>query len=126
MIEPLQTPSASQHGCRETETFMQIQVNTDRNIEGNEALTEWAQGLVAGPLEYLGDHVTRIEMHLSDSNSDKKGGAANMRCLLEARLAGLAPIAASHEAETLEQAIHGAVSALKQAIDTVRGRLATT
>jgi hypothetical protein len=42
---------------------------------------------------------------------------------LEARLAGLQPIAVSHQAATLEQAIVGAAEKLEHSLDSVLGRL---
>jgi Sigma 54 modulation protein / S30EA ribosomal protein len=78
---------------------------------------------VRGALDHFSNRITRVEVHLSDQNSDKKPGTADMRCLLEARLAGLQPIAVSHQATTLEQAIEGAAEKLKHSLDTVLGRL---
>jgi hypothetical protein len=46
-----------------------------------------------------------------------------MRCLLEARLAGLQPIAVSHEAATLQEAVAGAADKLKRSLDSSLGRL---
>lgn len=88
---------------------MQIQVNTDHNIEGNEALSEHVKSVVEGAFGHLGDHITRVEVHLNDENSDKKGGDNDMRCMIETRLQGRQPIAVTHHAETLHQAIDGAV-----------------
>ena len=50
-------------------------------------------------------------------------GAKDERCLLEARLAGLQPLAVSHQATTLEQAVDGAVEKLKRSLDRTLGRL---
>jgi hypothetical protein len=62
-----------------------------------------------------------VELHLSDENG-KKSGVDDKRCLMEARLAGLAPIAVSHNAATLTQAIDGAAAKLKRALDTAVDR----
>jgi hypothetical protein len=102
---------------------MLIQINTDSNIEADEALAKQAKALLRGTLEHFGEQLTRVEVHLSDQSSDKKSGTDDKRCLLEARLAGLQPIAASHQAATLEQAIVGAAEKLKHSIDSVLGRL---
>ena len=102
---------------------MLIQLNTDSNIAGDEALAKQAEALLRGTLEHFGEHVTRVEVHLSDQRSDKKSGTDDKRCLLEARLAGLQPIAVSHQAATLEQAIVGAAEKLRHSLDSVLGRL---
>ena len=83
---------------------MLVQINTDGNIEGKEALAQQAEAVVRDALEHCSEHVTRVEVHLSDENSNKKIGADDKRCLLEARLASRQPIAVSHQAATLEQA----------------------
>ena len=102
---------------------MLIKINTDSNIQGDEALAKKAEALLSGTLEHFGEQLTRVEVHLSDQSSDKKSGTDDKRCLLEARLAGLQPIAASHQAATLEQAIEGAAEKLKHSLDSVLGRL---
>ena len=102
---------------------MLIKINTDSNIQGDEALAKQAEALLSGTFEHFGEQLTRVEVHLSDQSSDKKSGTDDKRCLLEARLAGLHPIAASHQAATLEQAIEGAAEKLKHSLDSVLGRL---
>ena len=102
---------------------MLIQINTDSNIEGDEALAKQAQAVLRGTLEHFGEQLTRVEVHLSDQSSDKKSGTDDKRCLLEARLAGLQPITVSYQAATLEQAIVGAAKKLERSLDSVLGRL---
>ena len=102
---------------------MIIQINTDSNIEGNRELAQQVETVVGDSLERFGDQITRVEVHLSDENSDKKFGTEDKRCLLEARLAGLQPMAVSHQAATMEQAVDGAVDKLMRSIDTTLGKL---
>ena len=52
---------------------MQIQVSTDHNIEGREALSEHFKGVVATALDRFRGRITRVEVHLSDQNGDKAG-----------------------------------------------------
>ncbi|HXV84664.1 MAG TPA: ribosomal subunit interface protein, partial [Candidatus Binatia bacterium] len=77
---------------------MQIQINTDRNIAGREALAAQVSGVVENALSRISDRITRVEVHLSDENSDKKGGNDNMRCMMEARLERRPPVAVTHRA----------------------------
>lgn len=102
---------------------MIIQVNTDSNIEGNRELVQQIKAEVENSLEPFGGKITRVEVHLSDENSDKKFGTEDMRCLLEARLAGLQSVTVSHKAATMEQAIEGAVEKLKRSLESTLGRL---
>jgi ribosome-associated translation inhibitor RaiA len=99
---------------------MQVQVNTDNNIQG-EDLAPRVRTMVTQALERFGERITRVEAHLSDENGQKAGGD-DKRCLLEARVAGLQPVAVSHHAETLQQAIDGALDKLKRAVESAIGR----
>lgn len=100
-----------------------IQVNTDSNIEGNTELVQQIESAVRDGLERFSEHVTRVEIHLSDENSENKFGINDKRCLLEARLAGLQPISVSDQAATPEQAVDGAIEKLKRSLDSTLGRL---
>lgn len=101
---------------------MQIQINTDRNIDGNEALAAYVRGETEHTLSRFKNHVTRVEVHLSDENSDKKKGKDGLRCVMEARLEGRQPIVATHQATTLEQAVNGAADKLSRLIESTLGR----
>lgn len=102
---------------------MQIQINTDRNIEGREALVTQVSGVVESALSRFSDHITRVEVHVSDENSDKKGGTRDMRCMMEARLEGRQPIAVSHQAATLDLAVDGAAGKLSRLIESAVEKL---
>ncbi|HET9066585.1 MAG TPA: HPF/RaiA family ribosome-associated protein [Gemmatimonadales bacterium] len=102
---------------------MIVQLNTDANIQGTEALKAQVDSVVRGALEPLSRHITRVEVHLSDTNSDAKDGPADIRCLLEARPAGRDPVVASHHAATVAEAVDGAAGKLKRALESVFGRL---
>lgn len=102
---------------------MQIHVNTDSNIEGRESLVTYVSSTVEVALKRFSDQITRVEVHLSDENSDKKGGIDDMRCMLEARLAGRQPIAVTEHAATVNQAIDGATGKLISLLESTLGRL---
>ncbi|MDW7761713.1 MAG: HPF/RaiA family ribosome-associated protein [Acidobacteriota bacterium] len=103
--------------------MMQIQINTDRNIEGHDALTDEIAGVVENALSRFRNHITRVEVHVSDENSDKKVGYEAMRCLMEARLEGRQPIAVTHQARSLGEAVDGAADKLAGVIENTLGRL---
>jgi len=102
---------------------MLIQLNTDSNILENEALAQQIESILTDALARFTQHITRVEVHLSNVNSDAKQGAEDMRCLLEARLTGRQPTAVSHQAATLEQAVNGAADKLKNSLESTLGRL---
>jgi len=65
--------------------------------------------------------VTRVEVHLSDENAGK-GGAAALRCVMEARVNGRPPVAVSNDASSLDAAVNGAVHKLVRATEHAVGR----
>ncbi|MGH8288926.1 MAG: HPF/RaiA family ribosome-associated protein [Steroidobacteraceae bacterium] len=102
---------------------MQVLVNSDHL--GGEDLTERVQGVVEGRLDRFDGRITRVEVHLNDLNSSKLG-ERDKRCLMEARVGGLKPIAVSHEAATITEAIHVAADKLERALDHTFGKLEET
>jgi hypothetical protein len=101
---------------------MIIQFNTDKTINGDEKHRAPFIAMIADELERFSPHVSRIEAHLTDQNG-KKEGFDDIRCLLEARIEGRSPIAVSHQANTAEQAVAGAVDKLKASLISITGRL---
>ncbi|MGB3493340.1 MAG: HPF/RaiA family ribosome-associated protein [Elainellaceae cyanobacterium] len=102
---------------------MQIQIHTDHNIEGHEALADQVSGVVKDALGGVGDRITSVDVHLSNQNSKKEDGNDSMRCLIEARLEGRQPIAVTDQAATLAQAVDGAAEKLTHLIEHTLGRL---
>jgi len=101
---------------------MQIQINTDHNIEGHEELAAQVRSIVKSALSRISDHITRVEVHLSDESSHKSS-QNDKRCMMEARLEGRQPIAVNHQAATLDQAVGGAADRLTRLIESTLGRL---
>jgi len=101
---------------------VQIQINTDHNIQGYDAAAERVRHTVASSLARFSGHITRVEVHLSDENANKSG-SDHKRCMMEARLQGHQPIAVTHQAATLGQAIDGAIDKLNHRLDSTLGRL---
>lgn len=102
---------------------MQVLLNTDHNIEGREALAARIEGVVERGLARVKDRITRVDVHLSDENSDKKGGGVDMRCVMEARVEGRPPVAVTDHAATVDQAVSGATHKLTRSIERLFERL---
>ena len=100
---------------------MEILINTDSSIQGREAFSDRLSADIAKMLERVADHVTRIEVHLSVEGG--KHGHDDKRCLMEARMEGHQPIAVSHQAATMEQAVSGASDRMKRSLESTLGRL---
>jgi ribosome-associated translation inhibitor RaiA len=101
---------------------MIIQFNTDNNITGSERQNEYYSGTLTESLARFSNQITRLEVHLTDENSNKEG-QNDKRCMLEARLEGLQPIAVTNNADSVELAVKGAVDKLKSSLDSVIGRM---
>jgi hypothetical protein len=104
--------------------YMQIQVNTDKNISGNEALTLSVEKTLKHVLARFSNQITRLEVHLSDENSASKTGTLDKRCMLEVRLAGREPNTVSDLALTVEQAVNGAAHKMVSLLESELGKLA--
>jgi ribosome-associated translation inhibitor RaiA len=101
---------------------MQVQVKTDHNIEGPEALVAHISGVVESALSRISERISRVEVHMSDETSHKSS-QNDKRCMMEARLEGRHPIAVTHQATTLGEAIDGAADKLGRLIESTLGRI---
>ena len=101
---------------------MIILVNTDKNIEGNERMRNYFSSVIENTLDRFAAHITRVETHLSDENSLREG-PDDKRCLIEARVKGLQPIAVTHKAETLAEAVIGAAEKMKSTLETTIAKI---
>ena len=101
---------------------MQITVNTDRTIEKHQGLDDHVETVVKDNVGRF-DQVHRVDVHLSNENSQKQLDGGN-RCMMEAHVTGYAPVVVTEHGVNLHQAITSAGSKLKRALDSALGRLA--
>jgi hypothetical protein len=101
---------------------MIIQFNTDHNINGSDRQSAYFSSAIAEALGRFSNHITRIEVHLTDENGNKEG-KDDQRCLIEARIEGLQPVVVTTQEETIELAVRVATDKMKAALDTIIGRL---
>ncbi len=102
---------------------MTIQINSDNNITGTEELSNFAESTITETLKRFDEQITRVEVHLTDENSSNKSGINDKRCMLEARLEGMKPIAVTAHGGTIQEALKVALVKLKSTLDTTLGRL---
>lgn len=102
--------------------MMKIQINTDNNVSGNDNFTIPFTEMISKQLDRFGHQITRIEVHFSDEDGNKKG-QSDKRCMMEARLEGMNPIAVTNLAATSENALSGAIDKIKTSLETNLGRL---
>ena len=101
---------------------MTIQLNADKNLNIHESFGEKLDDLLTKGLSRFSEHITRLEVHLSDENGLKEG-QNDKRCLLEARLEGRQPIVVTADAHTYDQSVKASLEKLKAKLDTIIGRL---
>ena len=83
---------------------MQIQVHTDDHIQGGESLARWVQEEATAKLARFREHVTRVEVFLSDVDGGKSGAADRQ------------PVATRAEAAKVADAFTAAVEKLVRAL----------
>lgn len=100
---------------------MQVQVNTDDHIQGGDSLAQWITAEAKNRLDRLRDHITRLEVFLTDLDSSKSG-VKDKRCRLEARVVNRPPVSVTADADKMAVAFIDALEKLMRAIDTDLGR----
>jgi ribosome-associated translation inhibitor RaiA len=101
---------------------MQVQVNTDDHIHGGESLAQWVNDEALSRLSRLRDHITRLEVFLTDLDGSKSG-VKDKRCRLEARVASRQPVSVTADGDKMASAFIDAVDKLIRALDTDLGRV---
>lgn len=101
---------------------MTIQINSDKNVVVHEEFNAQLDQMLTKELNRFKEHITRLEVHLSDINGSKQG-PNDKQCLIEARLEGKQPIAVTDKANNYELAVKGATEKLKAALDTIMGKM---
>jgi len=103
---------------------MHIEVNASHDIKGGESLQAEVAAMIEGSIGRFSEHLTRVEAHISDTNGPK-GGDSDIRCALEARPAGLQPLAVTANGPNVAQAVDAAAEKLARALDTLVGKQMT-
>jgi ribosome-associated translation inhibitor RaiA len=101
---------------------MQVQINTDKATKGDEKQQAYFVNQIESALANFQSHITSIDVHLADQNG-KKDGWDDIQCILEAKLEGRHPIAVTNQANTIEQALAGAIHKLKASLETILGKM---
>jgi ribosome-associated translation inhibitor RaiA len=101
---------------------MNIQINTDHTIHGSAKFTSHVESIVESSLGRFQEHITRVEVHLTDENGNKPG-VDDKRCMMEVRMEGQHPSAVTHHAGTLDDAVDGAAEKLRKSVESKIGRL---
>lgn len=103
---------------------MHITIKGGSDTTANARWMTEIRGVVEGTLSRFERQITGVDVFLSDENSREKDGNDDKRCLIEARLAGMQPLAVRTNADTFEQAISDCAEKLVRTIESRLGRLA--
>ena len=100
---------------------MFIQLNTNEGVRGDEAMSRRVEAEIADALSHYESEITSVNVHLSDANG-VKSGADDKICVIEARPNGRGPIASSHQAESVLEALTVAAEKMQHRLEHVLGR----
>ena len=100
---------------------VEIHINAGNGLDNKETMERWADGEVRRSLDRFSNDVRRVEVHFSDNNGTK-GGADDKRCTVEALVAQSAPVAVTHDAASLAEALSGANAKMVRALDKQIGK----
>ncbi len=101
---------------------MQIQINSDKNIEITKESKDDLKTKVQKKLERFDNLVSRVEVHLSDENSDKSG-LNDKKCLMEARLLNRQPIIVTDHSDNVGKSFVSSLNKLQRKIDSIVGKM---
>ncbi|MDP2357949.1 MAG: HPF/RaiA family ribosome-associated protein [Beijerinckiaceae bacterium] len=103
---------------------MQIQFNSDNNVDGDSGMADRVQELVRTRLSRVEERLTRVEVHVGDIDGPRSG-ANDKRALVELRPAGLQPVSGSAQAASIEAAVSSAIDKALAAFDRQIGKMTT-
>lgn len=102
---------------------MQIQVNTDNHIDASAELIAHVEEVLSDKLKRFNSRITRLEVHFTDQNSTVRSGADDKKCVLEARLNKMHPVAVTAHGSDLEGSLKSAIDKLRSLLDSTIGKL---
>jgi len=101
---------------------MEIQVHTDHHVAGDQELISFVTSEVMTGLGPCAARVMSVHVHLAEESGARKG-PPDLRCLVEARPSGHAPLAVTHRASTKDAAVRGAVGDMRAVLERMFRRL---
>lgn len=104
----------------ECEVF--IQIHADNQIDHDNGRNAQLEEQIRQRLARFEGRITDVEVHVSDINGPR-GGNADLRCSIEARVNGIAPVAAIDQGDTVDRAVIGAAKKVVRALDHQLGKL---
>jgi ribosome-associated translation inhibitor RaiA len=101
---------------------MKVQINADVNSNNHVEINDMVNTIITSQLKRFDEHISRIEIHLTDDNGNKSG-INDKKCIIEARIEGKNPCVVSEYSDTYERAVTGAVSKVKNSLTSIIERM---
>lgn len=102
---------------------MKVHLHTGQNVVVDAELQARIEANAAAELARFGSRLNRVDLHLTRQSNGRQSGT-HVQCRADARPAGLAPVAVTHQAADASSALAGAVAALAAALTHALSRLA--
>lgn len=100
---------------------MDFQFNTDSSVMGTENVAERIEEQLRNRLGRFEDRLTRLEVHVRDTNA-AKGGGDDKNCTIEARPRGAAPVTVTAQASDVDAAARQAGSKMATLLERQFGK----
>ncbi len=104
---------------------MFIQIHTDNQVASDVERDNRLEEQIRQRLARFESRITDVEIHVTDVNGPR-GGAADLRATLEARVNGVPPVAVAEHGTSIDRAILGAAKKAVRALDHQLGKLSDT
>jgi hypothetical protein len=101
---------------------MEIQVSTDRALKGGRELAAFVGYEVVAGLGAVADRVISALVELTEDESTEEG-SSRLRCQLEVRPRGHAPVVVARFAATGDTAVRGAVEDMRRVLERMFNRI---
>jgi len=100
---------------------MFIQINTDNQVASDSERDARLEEQVKQRLARFEDRITDVEILVFEQKA-----ASDMRCTLEARMAGVPPVAVADNGATVDRAVLNAAKKAARALDHQVGKISDT
>jgi ribosome-associated translation inhibitor RaiA len=99
---------------------MEIEINAAEGVQRSEALDAHVRERLGHVSQRFGDRLTRLRVYMKDVNARK--GGIDKACTMEARPAGMDPVAVEAQDEDVYKSVRDAAGKLEKALGHRFGR----
>lgn len=100
---------------------MLIQFSSDNHVGDHAGVQHHATALVQKVLRPFRDHITRVDVHLTDENAHANH-SNDKRCVMEARLDGFPPLVVTATSSNVAAALDSASRKLRRSVVSVEAK----